>query len=254
MEFDISKHGDNLEREYCAFIKTYLPSYEQIWERYIGNDGTNKMIDIPNLTGDEKKDREFFSQYHYTILESSACLQLLLDQLTSFRVNSERRVSSLLELNNLIISFWGHIGRIRDNISKILNIFNLSSLMSDIEKFYQTRNQILHDRKFPYYIVDGEILIPPIEDGSEKSYGWHTSKSWFEMDTSNYNIMADFHNELYGEYINLVNSILFKVLPKIKEICERKNISIVPLNGIDYGTNTDSSGSADWTFRIIKED
>ena len=85
MNFDISKHGDIIEQHYFKIIREKIPSYEEIWKRYIGNNGKAKIIDIPDLNPSESKNRIIFSQYHYSAFESLVCMHEIMKEIDPFK-------------------------------------------------------------------------------------------------------------------------------------------------------------------------
>jgi hypothetical protein len=110
---DISVHGDILERYYASFIRENILAYEEIWMRYIGNNGTAQMIDWPSLDDEEKKKRKLFSQDHYSILESLVCLKRIVETKLFF---SPDKLEEYLDLMNLFFAFQAQAGRIKDCI------------------------------------------------------------------------------------------------------------------------------------------
>jgi len=246
MELDISKHGDNLEKEYSDFIRTNIPNYEEIWKRYIGNDGNNHLIKVVNLSPEEERDREFFSQFNYTALESFISIYETQCELREFKVDLNNKVKSLLKLFNSFILFWALIGRFNDNIKKIQDILNKINLISDLYDFYQARNQILHDRKIPYLIIDEEIMIPTVLTSTQTDQDWNEWKSWFDMNPDRYVTFSEALEKTYLALLKTYNSILSKILDRVKDICKDNSIALIPLDEELYKNNSDSSGSADW--------
>lgn len=253
MKLEISNHGDNLEKEYSDFIKTNIPNYEIIWRMYIGNDGHNHLINTNKLSVTENKDREFFSQFHYTALESFISINETLNEIKEFRVDSNNKVKSLLKLFNSFLLFWALVGRFNDNIKKIQDNLKKINLIIDLDDFYQTRNQILHDRKIPYLIIDKEIMIPKVQVSNQSDKDWNEWSSWFDMNPERYVTLTEFLDTSYLELLKTYNSILSKILDRIKDICTKKNILLVPSNEELYKNNPDSSGSADLKAYLPKK-
>lgn len=250
MNFDISIHGDILEKEFTEFIRSNIPVYEKIWDIYIGNDGKNRLIEVPELTPEQRKQREFFSQYYYTAFESFVCIHLALVDICNYRVNSESKIRSLLHLFNYFVLFWAHVGRFNDNIKEIQKILNEKyrkikiDLTTNLDSFYQERNQILHDRKIPYILVTNEIMIPKIDDKGFPGT-WNELQSWYGTDVAQYNVLTEFINDSYMKLLSEYNSILSKIFDEIKEICEEKDLKIKPSESADYSNNFDSSSAED---------
>ena len=116
VEPDISKHGDILEQTYSELLFGKLPAYVEIWNRYIGNDGSANLIKIENLDEKETKNREIFSQYHYSAFESFVGMRLIADNIDQLDLTS---IEEYIRANNEFLAFQAHAGRIHDCVKKM---------------------------------------------------------------------------------------------------------------------------------------
>jgi hypothetical protein len=48
----LKANGDLFEREHYSWFESTLPAYEAIWQRVIGNDGSNQPVPIDNHSPD----------------------------------------------------------------------------------------------------------------------------------------------------------------------------------------------------------
>ena len=218
---DIAVHGDILEKNYALFIRAYIPAYEQIWMRYIGNDGTAQMMNLPALTEEENKRRKLFSQYHYSLLESSVCLKRIVETKLFFLPET---LDEYLDLTSLFLSFQAHTGRIRDCIKKMGEQFTLIDLYDKLDNFYKQRNESLHGCKIPFMIIDGFISIPHIKGTDEDPLKWHDTLTWDEAEKLNFKPINDYMSVTFSQLLPVVNSCLYQLFEKIKEFVSKKNI------------------------------
>ncbi|XDD44063.1 hypothetical protein AB3N58_06885 [Leptospira sp. WS60.C2] len=212
MNLNVYEHGDLLETEYSNLLKTKLPSYNEIWSRYIGNDGKGNIPEIPSLSSKENQRRTDFSQKLYTILESLICLHEISQNSEYLKIAN---IKEHIQITNMQMAFFGHLGRIRDNMSKMGIMFDLPELSLPLEEFYQQRNTILHDKKIPFAIVDGELFIPQIKGKEENNSVWNDKKNWDDvsvMDLKEFNIIL---SEILDKMFNISNKCLYKILEKI---------------------------------------
>ena len=218
---DIAAHGDILERSYSTFIRENITAYEEIWKRYIGNDGTAHIIDLPALTEEEKKKRKLFSQYHYSLLESVICLKRIVETKLSF---SPVNIEEYLDMITLFLAFQAHAGRIRDCIKEMGNQFKMPNLHSHLDDLYQQRNTTLHGCKLPFKIIDGSISIPLIKGVDEDPSKWNDTLTWDEAEKLDFKPIKDCLSDTYLQLLPVVNRCLYQLLEKIKEFVSKKNI------------------------------
>jgi len=237
MKLDISKHGDILEQTYYQVIQTKLPAYEEIWKRYIGNDGQAKLIDIDVLTDDEKNNRIKFSQYHYSAFESIICIKELIDEANKTKITD---IQSYLKINNMFLAFQAHCGRIRDCVKRMGELFGDKYLYQKLDEYYEQRNEALHGCKIPFMVIEGFIAIMPIKGKTEDNSKWNNKKSWQDVNTNDFNFLSDYMNKIYEEICSILNSCLYQLLEPIESIMKTHNMRLEP-NKSEY-PNYNSSG------------
>jgi len=241
MPLEISKHGDILEQHYYSIIEQHIPAYEEIWTRYIGNNGKAKLIHIDNLSAEESKKRILFSQYHYSAFESIVCIQELINDVDNIEL---RDIKNYVRLNNYFLSFQAHAGRIRDCVKKMGECFDVNDLYMILDDFYQQRNEILHGSKIPFLIVDGFYAIPLIKGSDEDAEKWHDKMGWDDIQNKdqNYKFINDHMTESYREILKLLNRCLYHLLPYIKQIVENYGFHLEPNNDIEYISDITAPG------------
>jgi hypothetical protein len=112
--FQIKEHGDALEKVAADFIKQTIPYYELVWQIYIGHKGDGTKADMPDYPFVGKRNR--FSQHTYTILESAYLIHTIIES-KIFETPIET-IHDYLEFNKSFVSFFAHLGRIKDNLER----------------------------------------------------------------------------------------------------------------------------------------
>ncbi|MFA4907663.1 MAG: hypothetical protein WC602_05325 [archaeon] len=241
MTLELSKHGDILEQHYYSIIEKNIPAYEEIWKRYIGNNGKAKIIQVVNLPCEENSRRILFSQYHYSAFESIVCICELINDVDEIELSN---IKNYVRLNNCFLSFQAHAGRIRDCVKKMGESFNLNYLYIELDEYYKQRNEILHGCKIPFLIIDGFYAIPKIKGIKEDVEKWHDSMGWNDIQDKdgNFKFINDHMAETYREILKLLNKCLYTLLPYIKDVVKRFNFNLEPNEDIEYISDITISG------------
>lgn len=210
MDLDIAKHGDSLEKEFSDLIKEKIPNYELIWKNFIGHNGSGKMLLSVGLKDSKEKKRVLFAEYHYTLLESIVGLHLIISKADNYTFTNVR---DLILQNNDIIAFHAHIGRIRDCIKKIGELFDINDIYLKFDKCWKERCAVLHSKKLPIAILDGIYLVLKdaelIEDNKQVL-------SWNDFGGSDFDFLNDYLKSSYETIINEVNSSLAAIYGALK--------------------------------------
>jgi len=220
---NIAEHGDRLEREYADFIKEKLPVYELIWQRYIGHDGRGHYLSLPNLAPEQKEKRDKFCQYHYTCLESAVCLLNIVE--TSNNQKNDCMETYIGIINNLL-AYHAHMGRIRDCVKKMGELFKMRNLHDGFDDFYKQRNQVLHDRKLPMFELEGEIAIAVPEGNKPDDGKWNDQKTWDDVTLNDAAFLSSYLNETFDKLIPVLNASLYKIFALVKQDTEKYDINI----------------------------
>lgn len=223
MALDIAVHGDVLEKKFANLIKTQLPYYEEVWKRFIGNDGTAHAIEIPKINEKESQDRTIFSQCSYSVLESVVCIQLLIQELHGISL-PHKSVEDYLKINTLFLAFQAHAGRIRDCMKRMGEKMLLPNLYRKVDEYYKQRNNVLHGCKVPFAIKGGIFEIPDIE-GSEEGVGkWNDKLTWNDAKNLKHIPLLEYLDETFRGLISNVNSCYAELLKPVNEIIKKHEI------------------------------
>ncbi len=230
LEYRVRTHGDLLEMHECEFIETELPSYEEIWKRFIGHQGNGIMAEMTWISPDLDIKRVKFAQHHYTILESLVLMrQVVVDPLLSKPINTMEEYYAIL---NLIMAFQAHAGRVRDNIEKcycaIGRCDEWAEMRSKLDVFWETRHIFIHGCKVPF-MLDEDKLFRSAETNtsSRKWYGYRIDASWRSITKEEMALVYDLFNCSLQELIVVVNELLFDLLKYVKEFITLHNLSLV---------------------------
>lgn len=231
MELKVSEHGDRIERRYIAIINEQLPAYGLIWSMYIGNDSKGRIPEVTGLSDAEKEKREKFSQAHYTCLESVIGMYEIIE---FTKYNQYYEIPDYIRQNNDFMAFVAHMGRIRDNVEKMGELFGIPSLPSKLSEYYQERNTVLHGAKVPFMLKEQVMFIANLKGTGVENTAWHDKMVWSKFYKDDYKEIAKYLTETYNEVTSILNSCLYKVFPKIKEIKEKTSFQFVMPKDANY--------------------
>ena len=106
-----------MEQEFSKFIQTNFRTYEEVWKIYIGNKGNDTKAEIEGYPSERETKRQKFSEHTYTILQSVILLQRLIEK-EIFSKDFLNTTNDILDLQDYLLLFFTHLGRIRDNVQE----------------------------------------------------------------------------------------------------------------------------------------
>lgn len=185
MTYLIDKDGDALEKAAGTFIKEHLINYEKVWQLYIGHDGLGQRAKMPMY--DKEDMRQSFSEHTYTMLESLFSV-FRIAQRDFVDIYSKDAIDKYLEVIDLYLLFYAHIGRARDNIYEACSVIGLPNL-SDVEQMldaaYTARHIVLHGKKLPLLFKDGKIEVPSLKTSDNVNGKWDNKDNQMTWDVVN---------------------------------------------------------------------
>ncbi len=221
------EQGDYLEVNFKDSIRQLISNYEIIWGKFIGHDGNGRMIKVDGLTDDENRKREKFAEHFYTCMESIICMNSLVENCNSVEIQNPHEYIMLL---NSFMSFQAHVGRIRDNSNKLLNLYfceeKVKNLNSQLENLYQQRNQVLHGKKLPVRIEDSLVLIAPPMGSEDRPEKWNSDLNWSDFHYSNFEFINEYLKSTVNQVSTAYNNILGNLIEPILDLVKTKNIDI----------------------------
>lgn len=226
--YALRMHGDSLEKHAADFIQNKFPNYEIVWKDYIGNKGDCSLADIPNYP--YNLSRKNFSEHSYTILESLFIINLILE-----KGELELEIKSITDyynFNKSYISFFAHLGRIKDNLIKMCSLIKLEKntiekIEAEINHIYKARNIILHGKNLPFEQIDGHIKIPHLFDRSDKTFAWDdTNKNWDDRKTIGTQNISNTTKAYFNDILQLTNNVYGKFHNKITATLKELNTNI----------------------------
>lgn len=197
-KYNLSDHGDLLEKEASSFIRSEMPFYETVWQLFIGNVGDATIAPLPKYPFEEK--RVSFSEHSYSVLESSYMIQNILATNTlDAKLDSFK---NYFEFNKAIIFFFTCLGRIHDNIIKAAEDINVATdkIREQLNQFYHARNIVIHGKRLPITTDDlGFLKIPVLENLKLLRIGWSDKgNNWSDVSE----LITDYAGDACGKYFN----------------------------------------------------
>jgi len=218
-KYNIKLHGDSLEKEYADFIQTDFSAYESVWALYIGNRGNDTKAQIFGRSQEQEINRQLFSEHTYTILQSLISLKRIVES-NAFSPKKVKSIKEVLDLQDSLLLFFTHLGRISDNLqdaSTYLKTSIAKQVRNTLKKIYYKRNVIVHGKSIPMmYKSDGTISIPVIAISSDDPSGWnHVGNTpWTRAKHLNNEALSKTISQLYHELLSITNNIFgeFKII------------------------------------------
>lgn len=230
----LALHGDLLEKQASQFIVHHIPGYQDIWQRYIGHDQCGNMARLINASADDEEFRVHFAQHHYTILESTFFMQKIADDYSE--ASAVATFEDFRRVINDIMAFQAYSGRLRDNLEKCGEMiagkkFALS-LIQGFSSLYSQRHVFIHGCKIPFVIDGGVFKMPMPKRNADSRDGYGQNEPWYTISSSDMVKVGAFLSEVMVELLPKVNSSLFLLLPKVKELIQAKQLSLEPPGNI----------------------
>lgn len=246
LEWEISKHGDLLEREHSQFITDKIEAYEKIWQVFIGNQGSAKMAEISNISKSLSDLRVHFSEMNYTIFESIVCMKRIHDRHKT--VIEVHNLNDSIDLLNDFIAFMAHAGRARDNAMNICQLLfgKNETISTQLADWFEQRNSVLHGKKLPFSIEDGLYKIARPK-GTDFRNDYYNNQTWTEANKFTFEFVHDFIVQYFAEIIIAINKIMYKWLENIKQRMSNEGLTISSPQSdliIKGNIGTEVSGSA----------
>lgn len=230
MPYNIKNHGDILERTYSDFIMKNFPTYEKVWQLYIGNIGNDSKAEIQNYPADRDVKRQAFSEHTYTVLQSVILIFRLLEKKCFDKIKS-LSIEEKLELQNNILLFFAHIGRIRDNVKAaatcLLNI-DIKELEERFDEFWHKRHIPIHGRILPIvYKENGDLEMPVLSKNDEDPAGWnHKINNWPDILSMPIKSIKETTNELFWQMMPLLVDTFGKFEKSISKELSQKELML----------------------------
>jgi len=246
LEWEISKHGDLLEREHSQFIVEKMEAYGKIWQVFIGNQGGAQMAEIPNISNSLSELRIKFSEMNYTIFESIVCMKRIHDRHKT--VIQVHHLNDSIDLLNDFIAFMAHVGRARDNALNIcLLLFGKNETVStQLVEWYEQRNSVLHGKKLPFTIEDGLYQIARPK-GAEQRNDYYNNQTWTEANNFTFEFIADFIAQNFEKMTCVINKIMHNWFANIEQRMSGEGLRLAsPPSSLTINDNisTEISGSS----------
>jgi hypothetical protein len=250
MKYTLNNNGDALEKAYSNFINDNFKTYELVWQNYIGNYGNNIIAPIKGYDIERNKKRKEFSEHTYTILQSIILLMRLVENYEK-QDKSIKTIEDILDFQDLLMLFFGHVGRIKDNLVDaelcLRNIFSKDCTLS-LNTIYHKRHLLIHGKTLPFIFDEtGNVLIPVLGSDTNDRSGWyHKKNSWDDINTLKSETIEITIKEIYTELLQKLNHIFGLFNKDIMSELKQFNLKIdyPPMNsGFDGNISLDVSGS-----------
>lgn len=229
------EQGDLFEQAIAGWIREHLPTYEKVWQEFIGHDGNGRPLSL-GLTPDKEKSRVEFYQAHYSFAQSAYQLYRKVDEENNdvkpiintddFWLHSER-----------LALFIMYLGNIRDMFAKMDAALSAKGkLCADFQEFYDQRSHVIHGPRMPVQFDDTSWKIPAIATRNPKEGEWTDKTDWNSVDSRNTVYVADYMRRTRNDVFNLMRNkhqALYSIAKSYfgKDAIVQVNPQMQPLSG-----------------------
>jgi len=252
--YNVYDHGDLLEKEAAAFIRSQFSNYERVWQIYIGNTGLAERAPLPCYPYEDK--RRSFAEHTYTTLESCFMIHKILEsRIFESDINSFDRY---IEFNKSFIAFFSYLGRVHDTVIKASNDlkYDNRAFCQRIKEFYEARNIVIHGKKVPIvFDENGLVKMPVLKTVSVKGEAWSDDRNnWSDVKRLPTDYVADnceryfmellvLINNEYGHFLDIIHQELKAVPTKLSFVRIEIDPSIGDGNGVRESSGTTRIGT-----------
>ncbi len=229
MKYTVKEHGDRLEKTAAEFITNYIPSYELIWQIFIGHKGNGIIADMLNINTEDNITRVRFAQHHYTILESLYLMHLIAEDESIVKpiVSFEEYRKTL----NQIMAFQAYSGRLRDNLEECFTLIGVADEAKEatnkLEEFYQQRHVFIHGSKVPFSLdVDNLFMTAKVRSDKSSNVGYSKEVPWYNITQEEMEHLEDYLKQSVNNLTQSVNQLLFTLLGFVKQFIKNRSLEI----------------------------
>lgn len=198
--------GDAFECGCAEWIRAKLPSYEKIWQDFIGHDGKGHPLPIEGLNDVDENRRRRFYQAHYSFAQSAYRLDQLADK-ASAEVHPIHRIEEFwpyYDQFSLFVTLVGHVCDMFEIMDVELGVKGV--LYEEFKEFYAQRSQIMHGPRPPVKFDGTSWAIPAIAGSNEKYEEWASKGTWDSVMGGEFVYVVD--------YIEKTRKALFELITK----------------------------------------
>lgn len=200
MQFMKLEDGDSFESNKAEWIRTHLPTYEQIWSDYIGHDGRGKPLQFVGLAEERNSRRIRFAQAHYSFAVTAYQFWKACQRIESSDERIET-IDAVLDHSDRLLALMALAGHVRDMFLAMDTALKMNGTGSnDLQEFYVQRSNVLHGPRLPMVVEDGVFLkIPVIASEDRRPNEWDSKAQWEQVDPTRMIYLVDFCRELREE-------------------------------------------------------
>jgi hypothetical protein len=201
------ENGDAFESKYADWIRSKFPMYEQVWSAFIGHRGDGHSLSIRGLEEEKERNRQRFSQAHYSFIITAYRLDRLVESIDD-NAGFIQSFQNFFEEQERPFALLALVGHIRDLFKRIDESLRVGGgLYNNLQNFYHQRSHVLHGSFMPLTIEDGFLKIPKIALENPKTGEWTDKSLWSEVDKDKFEFFADFSRGLRDELFALINRL-----------------------------------------------
>ena len=228
------EQGDKFENEHSSWIRSKLPIYELVWQKFIGHN--QRGYPSIKLKGSEEiiKRHKHFYQSHYSFALAAYRLDSIASQADPINKGDDGEVDFLAEYERLFLVF-AYVGHIHDMFEMMdTALKSKGSISSPFRDFYSKRSNILHGPRPPIKIDDTSVMIPKVSGRIDEQGEWSSKGTWDSVDTKNWTYLCDYIRDTVQELFPLIQSQHCEV----QALASREFLEHIAVDQVEQPTNS----------------
>jgi hypothetical protein len=212
--------GDLFERTHASWLRSRLPSYEQVWSTFIGNDGCNQQLDL-GLSHDKESERKRFAQAHYSFALSAFQIDRIANSALEEKFPVKPSLEQYLAGYETLFLFIAYIGHVRDMLKQMEDSLAApGELSTPFRDYYAQRSHVIHGPQFPIALDEISWLIPRFAGTNEHPGDWGKNPSWNNVAADRMQYALDFIRATRTELFSMICLVHPKVFAVAKRFFE----------------------------------
>jgi hypothetical protein len=210
--------GDLFERTHAQWLRQHLESYEDIWSRFIGNDGNNRALPIEGLAPEAQSAHKMFCQAHYSLglfthLLVNSAKRAIAQLHESVESKTTRTCESYLRDTENITLFLALLGQSCDMVEEIARSLGDNAIAKSVSQFMKERNNAIHAARIPMAADYVGIKIAIISH-NENEPGYRNRIPWDAVNIDDFQYLEEWIETTSSNFLATLKNPVYPMIRK----------------------------------------
>lgn len=248
------EEGDLFERTHAQWLREHLEGYEDIWSRFIGNDGNSRALPIEGLNPEAQSAHKMFCQAHYSLglfthLLVNSAKRAIAQLHESVKSKTTRTCESYLRDTENITLFLALLGQSCDMVEEIARSLGDNAIAKSVSQFMKERNNAIHAARIPMAEDYAGIKIAIISR-HENEPGYRNRIPWDAVNGDDFQYLEQWIEETSSDFLAVLKDPVYPMIGKAaSKRFGGREIRPVNLRAPSYLDNISAESSSVESFR-----